>query len=275
MAGRKSEAVLICPEELSVSRFFVKSPVFPFGKFPEVDPVLGPEMHSTGEVMGIGETFGEAYGKAMIAAGLKLPTKRHSFYQRESRRQRSGSVACAPSGTTGIQAAGDARTQRRGCVKLASKSKKFSRSMKGGPTSWIDQAPRRGADHKHPTWSLSHRDEQEIRRGGFQYNVPCVTTMTGARAIVETIAAQNGHRLPCMSARCRNYTQCVASRRWPEPVRSPLLSNQSTQPFKRAFGSLSRVLSGLSVIGPRSNPHAISSTSADLDTSTELDQVSG
>src|SRR5256885_10883455 len=53
--------------------FYIKSPVFPFRKFPGVDPVLSPEMHSTGEVMGIGESFGEAYAKAMTAAGLELP----------------------------------------------------------------------------------------------------------------------------------------------------------------------------------------------------------
>ena len=53
------------PENLTVNRFFIKSPVFPFAKFPGVDPILSPEMHSTGEVMGVGETFGEAYGKAM------------------------------------------------------------------------------------------------------------------------------------------------------------------------------------------------------------------
>src|SRR4029079_5770225 len=72
MAGRKLSSFNL-PDELSVSQFFVKSPVFPFAKFPEVDPILGPEMHSTGEVMGIGETFGEAYGKAMSGAGMKLP----------------------------------------------------------------------------------------------------------------------------------------------------------------------------------------------------------
>src|SRR2546421_8219506 len=56
------------PAELSVNRFFIKSPVFPFAKFPGVDPILSPEMHSTGEVMGVGETFGEAYAKAMTGA---------------------------------------------------------------------------------------------------------------------------------------------------------------------------------------------------------------
>jgi carbamoyl-phosphate synthase large subunit len=53
--------------------FCVKEAVFPFVKFPSVDPILGPEMKSTGEVMGIGRTFAEAYAKAQIAAGITLP----------------------------------------------------------------------------------------------------------------------------------------------------------------------------------------------------------
>ena len=47
--------------------YFVKSPVFPFNKFPGVDPVLGPEMRSTGEVMGVADNFGEAFAKAQLA----------------------------------------------------------------------------------------------------------------------------------------------------------------------------------------------------------------
>ena len=54
---------------------FVKSPVFPFNKFPGVDPALGPEMRSTGEVMGVGENFGEAFAKAQLSAGTPLPDK--------------------------------------------------------------------------------------------------------------------------------------------------------------------------------------------------------
>jgi carbamoyl-phosphate synthase large subunit len=54
--------------------FSVKEAVFPFGKFPEADPILGPEMKSTGEVMGTGRTFGEAYAKAQFASGVTLPT---------------------------------------------------------------------------------------------------------------------------------------------------------------------------------------------------------
>src|SRR5437870_9536007 len=72
MGGQKLKEFGL-PEELTVDRFYIKSPVFPFRKFPGVDPVLSPEMHSTGEVMGVGESFGEAYAKAMNAAGLDLP----------------------------------------------------------------------------------------------------------------------------------------------------------------------------------------------------------
>src|SRR5580692_7359221 len=53
--------------------FSVKEAVFPFSKFPEADPILGPEMKSTGEVMGTGRTFGEAYAKAQSASGVILP----------------------------------------------------------------------------------------------------------------------------------------------------------------------------------------------------------
>src|SRR5437667_4937447 len=78
MAGRQLKDFDL-PEELSVDRFFIKSPVFPFVKFPGVDPVLSPEMHSTGEVMGVGESFGEAYAKAMTSAGIRLPESGTAF----------------------------------------------------------------------------------------------------------------------------------------------------------------------------------------------------
>jgi carbamoyl-phosphate synthase large subunit len=55
--------------------FSVKEAVFPFAKFPEADPILGPEMKSTGEVMGTGRSFGEAYAKAQTASGVTLPTR--------------------------------------------------------------------------------------------------------------------------------------------------------------------------------------------------------
>ena len=65
--------------EVTPSYFSVKEAVFPFVKFPGVDTILGPEMKSTGEVMGVGETFGEAFVKSQIAAGVKLPRGGRAF----------------------------------------------------------------------------------------------------------------------------------------------------------------------------------------------------
>ncbi|HYV23897.1 MAG TPA: carbamoyl-phosphate synthase large subunit, partial [Pyrinomonadaceae bacterium] len=79
MAGKPLKDFDLPPALTVDNRFYIKSPVFPFRKFPGVDPVLSPEMHSTGEVMGIGETFGEAYAKAMTAAGLELPRSGTAF----------------------------------------------------------------------------------------------------------------------------------------------------------------------------------------------------
>jgi carbamoyl-phosphate synthase large subunit len=187
------------PDELTVSRFFVKSPVFPFGKFPEVDPVLGPEMHSTGEVMGIGDTFGEAYGKAMIAAGLSLPSRGTAFI----------SVNHSDKG----QAVLLARRLVRLGFKLMATQGTAARLREVGldveEVFKVNEARPNIVDHikqrevaliiNTPLGGISHRDEQQIRHAALQYNVPCVTTMTGARAIVEAIAAHNTNQASVQS----------------------------------------------------------------------------
>jgi carbamoyl-phosphate synthase large subunit len=65
--------------EIIPDYYSVKEAVFPFNKFPGVDPILGPEMKSTGEVMGVGRSFGEAYAKSQIAAGISLPHDGRAF----------------------------------------------------------------------------------------------------------------------------------------------------------------------------------------------------
>jgi carbamoyl-phosphate synthase large subunit len=77
MAGKTLKEQKIV--EVTPSYFSVKEAVFPFAKFPGVDTILGPEMKSTGEVMGVGETFGEAFVKSQIAAGVKLPQGGRAF----------------------------------------------------------------------------------------------------------------------------------------------------------------------------------------------------
>ncbi len=66
-------------KEIIPDYFSVKEAVFPFNKFPAVDPILGPEMKSTGEVMGVGDTFAEAYGKSQLGASSEIPTDGRAF----------------------------------------------------------------------------------------------------------------------------------------------------------------------------------------------------
>ncbi|HTY49699.1 MAG TPA: carbamoyl-phosphate synthase large subunit [Steroidobacteraceae bacterium] len=75
MTGQRLAALGALEERVPAGYFSVKEAVFPFIKFPEADPILGPEMKSTGEVMGTGRTFGEAYAKAQAASGVTLPRK--------------------------------------------------------------------------------------------------------------------------------------------------------------------------------------------------------
>ena len=95
------------------SCYYVKSPVFPWNKFPGVDTVLGPEMKSTGEVMGVADNFGEAFAKAQLAAGQKLPITGSGLHQRDRSRQASRRSGRAQVRRHGIQAGRDGRHRRR------------------------------------------------------------------------------------------------------------------------------------------------------------------
>ncbi len=92
---------------------FVKSPVFPFNKFPGVDPALGPEMRSTGEVMGVGDNFGEAFLKAQISAGSALPEKGTVFISVNDQHKPEAVEVAQAIRRAGIPAGGHARHRRR------------------------------------------------------------------------------------------------------------------------------------------------------------------
>ena len=87
VAAGRTLAELGVVNDLEAAGVFVKSPVFPFVRFPGVDTILGPEMKSTGEVMGGADNFGAAFGKAMMGAGQRLPQKGLRVHQREQQRQ--------------------------------------------------------------------------------------------------------------------------------------------------------------------------------------------
>ena len=189
MAGRPL-AEFGLPENLTVSRFFIKSPVFPFAKFPGVDPILSPEMHSTGEVMGVGETFGEAYGKAMTAAGLSLPQTGRAFISVNEGDKGQAVVLARRLARLGFEIVATLGTADR-LREVGLKVESVFKVNEGRPN--IVDLIKRGEIAlviNTPLGRASHFDEQAIRRAALQYNVPCVTTMTGAQAIVEAIVAR-------------------------------------------------------------------------------------
>ena len=178
------------PANLTVNRFFIKSPVFPFAKFPGVDPILSPEMHSTGEVMGVGETFGEAYAKAMTGAGLTLPQTGRAFISVNDSDKGQAVVLARKLSRLGFEIMATLGTAER-LREVGLKVENVFKVNEGRPN--IVDHIKRGEIAlviNTPLGRSSHFDEQAIRRAALQYNVPCVTTMTGAQAIVEAIAAR-------------------------------------------------------------------------------------
>src|SRR5262249_11104627 len=105
----KTLAQLGLTADLDVSGVFVKTPVFPFVRFPGVDTILGPEMKSTGEVMGGAASFGAAFRKAQLAAGLKLPSTAHGSDHADHRGQARRRAGRARSQGPRLQAHRDAR----------------------------------------------------------------------------------------------------------------------------------------------------------------------
>jgi len=189
MAGKKLQEFDL-PDELTVDRFYIKSPVFPFVKFPGVDPVLSPEMHSTGEVMGIGESFGEAYGKAMTASGLALPQSGTAFIS-VNEADKGQAVLLARRlvrlGFDLMATVGTAARLREVGLEVANVFK-----VNEGRPNIVDHVKQGeiALVINTPLGRASHFDEQAIRRAALQYNVPCVTTMTGAQALVEALSSR-------------------------------------------------------------------------------------
>jgi len=190
MAGEKSLSEFGLPDVLDVPRIFVKSPVFPFKKFAGVDPILGPEMHSTGEVMGVGASFGEAYGKAMEGAGLVLPLSGTAFISVNDsdkgqavilarRLKKLGFDLVATYGTT--KRLREVGLECEDVFKVNEGRPNIADLIKQGEISLIINTP---------LGKTSHYDEQAIRKAALQFNVPCVTTMTGAQALIEAIATK-------------------------------------------------------------------------------------
>jgi len=173
-----------------LKHFGVKEAVFPFNMFPEVDPILGPEMRATGEVMGIAETFGLAYYKAQEAAGSKLPLEGNVLLTVTNKDKRTGLVTIAKRlkqiGFNIYTTQGTGRYLERNEMP----SIRINKLGEGRPD--ISDAIKNKDIHLiiNTTYGRdSKEDDSYIRKMAIQYKVPYITTMAAAEASVEGIEA--------------------------------------------------------------------------------------
>jgi len=176
--------------EIAVHDFYsVKSPVFPFNKFRGVDTILGPEMRSTGEVMGISKSYGHAFAKAQLAAGQKLPSTGTVFISVNDRDKRQigqlgadlASLRFKLTATRGTAAA--LRAAGVACDEVF-------KVNEGRPN--IVDLIKTAKIHlviNTPLGRESFYDEKSIRRAAIRYNIPCITTLSAAHAAVHGIHA--------------------------------------------------------------------------------------
>jgi carbamoyl-phosphate synthase large subunit len=173
--------------EKSLDGYFVKEAVFPFVRFPGEDPLLGPEMKSTGEVMGIGHTFGSAFAKAQMSAGAPLPTRGMVFISVNDNDKESvipiasGLMDCG----FGIMATGGTADRLSSAGMDVEKIFKVNE----GRPNVVDRIKNGEIDLiiNTPLGRESYLDEQTLRRSAYAYNVPILTTLSGAAASVAGI----------------------------------------------------------------------------------------
>ncbi|MEY2689954.1 MAG: hypothetical protein RL375_4154, partial [Pseudomonadota bacterium] len=181
------------PHEVVPPYFSVKEAVFPFNKFPGVDPILGPEMRSTGEVMGVGSTFGEAMLKSQLGAGSRLPTK--------------GTVVISVKNGDKPRAVGVARDLHAlGFVVAATKGTAVSIAEAGVPVKVVNKV-KDGRPHIADMIKTGDiqlvfitvdetrtaiADSRHIRTAALANRVTYYTTMAGCEAATEALKHQEG-----------------------------------------------------------------------------------
>jgi len=171
------------------SWYYVKSPVFPWNKFPGVDTVLGPEMKSTGEVMGVADNFGEAFAKAQLAAGQKLPTQGAVFISVTDSDKRHVAVVARKFVDMGFKLVATSGTAD--VLETAGMHVERVYKVKEGRPNVVDfiKGQRIQLVINTPTGQEPWFDEKAIRRAAVMARIPTITTLAAARAAAEGIAA--------------------------------------------------------------------------------------
>jgi carbamoyl-phosphate synthase large subunit len=171
------------------THYYVKSPVFPWSKFAGVDTVLSPEMKSTGEVMGVAATFGEAFAKAQLSAGQMLPSEGTVFFSVNDHDKSAainlarryvdlGFKIVATEGTANVLEHSGLSVER--VFKVEEGRPNVVDLIKGDRIQLIINTPR-GQD--------TIFDEKAIRRAAVLARIPTITTIAAAQAAAEGIAA--------------------------------------------------------------------------------------
>jgi carbamoyl-phosphate synthase large subunit len=188
MVGR-TLAQLGIADHLDVSGFFVKTPVFPFARFPGVDTILGPEMKSTGEVMGGAASFGTAFAKAQLGAGIDLPSDGAVFIS-VNNHDKPSVVQIARD----LQALGFSLVATRGTANYLR-----AHGLDAGIVFKVNEGRPHVGDEilnrkiqlviNTPLGRESFFDDHTVRRIAMMHGIPCITTLTGAAAAVNAIKA--------------------------------------------------------------------------------------
>jgi len=187
MLGRKLADLDL--KQRNISHFGVKEAVFPFNMFHTVDPLLGPEMRSTGEVLGIADSFGLAFYKAQDATKLPLPQEGTVLITVDDRDkkgvlpvakefQKLGFGIMATEGTCRFLKDNDLAAEH--VLKMHEGRPNIADAIKNGRVQLIVNTP---------SGRLSKHDDSYIRKAAIQYNLPYITTLAAAAAAVKGIAA--------------------------------------------------------------------------------------
>ena len=175
-----------------IPHFGVKEAVFPFNMFPEVDPILGPEMRSTGEVLGMAENYGEAYYKAQLAAGQVLPlsgTVLITVHETDRAGALEAARRFAEIGFSIVATDGTCRYLESNGVP----AQPIKKVHEGRPN--ITDAIKNGEIHlvvNTPVGKAGSHDDSYIRKAAIRFRIPYITTTAGAIATAKGIAAMSG-----------------------------------------------------------------------------------
>jgi len=168
----------------------VKEAVLPFGRFPLADALLGPEMKSTGEVMGVASDYPAAFGKAQAAAGVQLPSEGSVFISVTDGDKAAATQVAAALHDLGfsVLATGGTAQAIRGMGVPVERIKKLTE----GSPNVVERIEAGEVDLviNTPTGSGARADGYEIRRAAVARGVPCITTMSGASAAQRAIRAR-------------------------------------------------------------------------------------